>query len=43
MSRAKVAICALVAMFMLGALAAPALAKKEYKREFIASGTGSQT
>ena len=38
MSRAKVAICALVAMFMLGALAAPALAKKEFKREFTASG-----
>ncbi len=38
MSRAKVVICALVAMFMLGALAAPALAKKEYKREFTASG-----
>ncbi len=38
MSKAKVAICALVAMFMLGALAAPALAKKEYKREFTASG-----
>lgn len=39
MSRAKVVICALVAMFMLGALAAPALAKKETKREFVASGT----
>src|ERR1700722_13001619 len=39
MSRAKVVICALVAMFMLGALAAPALAKKEIKREFEASGT----
>ncbi len=38
MSRAKVAICALVAVFMFGALAATALAKKEYKREFTASG-----
>jgi len=39
MSRARVAICALVAMFMLGALAASATAKKETKRQFEASGT----
>jgi hypothetical protein len=39
MSRAKVAICALVAVFMFGALAGTALAKKEYKREFTASGS----
>ena len=38
MSRGRVAICALIAMFMFGALAGPALAKKEYKREFEASG-----
>ena len=38
MSRGRVAICALIAMFMFGALAGPALAKKEYKREFTASG-----
>jgi hypothetical protein len=38
MSRAKVAICALVAVFMLAAQAAPALAKKEIKRWFEASG-----
>lgn len=39
MSRAKVAICALVAMFTFAALAASATAKKEVKREFEASGT----
>ena len=39
MSRARVAICALIAMFALAALAAPAIAKKETKREFVASGT----
>jgi hypothetical protein len=39
MSRAKVAICALVAVFMFGALAGTALAKKEFKREFTASGS----
>jgi len=38
MSRGRVAICALVAMFTFAAQAAPALAKKEYKREFEASG-----
>jgi hypothetical protein len=38
MSRAKVAICALVAVFMFGALAATAVAKKETKRFFEASG-----
>ncbi len=38
MSRGRVAICALVAMFMFAALAGPAMAKKEYKREFEASG-----
>jgi hypothetical protein len=38
MSRGRVAICALIATFMFGALAGPALAKKEYKREFTASG-----
>jgi len=39
MSRGRVAICALIAMFTFAALgAAPALAKKEYKREFEASG-----
>lgn len=38
MSRARVAICALVAAFAFGALAGPALAKKETKRYFEASG-----
>jgi hypothetical protein len=39
MSRGRVAICALIAMFIFGALAGPALAKRVYKREFTASGT----
>ncbi|HUH81529.1 MAG TPA: hypothetical protein VLZ06_09400 [Solirubrobacteraceae bacterium] len=39
MSRWRVAICALVATFTFAAQAAPALAKKEYKREFLASGS----
>jgi len=38
MSRGRVAICALVAIFTFAALAAPALAKKEIKRIFEASG-----
>ena len=38
MSRGRVAICALIAMFIFGALAGPAMAKKEYKKEFEASG-----
>lgn len=38
MGRARVAICALVAVFAFGALAGPALAKKEVKRYFEASG-----
>jgi hypothetical protein len=43
MGRGRVAICALVAAFAFGALAAPALAKKEIKREFEASGTTKLT
>ncbi|HTY97804.1 MAG TPA: hypothetical protein VMB91_12235 [Solirubrobacteraceae bacterium] len=38
MSRGRVAICALIAMFLFAALAGPAMAKKEYKKEFEASG-----
>ena len=40
MSRGRVAICALIAMFTLfAALAGPAMAKKEYKKEFEASSS----
>ena len=38
MSRGRVAICALIAMFAFAALAAPALAKKENESYFEASG-----